>query len=186
IAGGRNPNLRGRETLATLDALAEEKWITAEARDELKEAYVFLRRVEHRIQQVADEQTHTLPEEPEALGRFAQFFGYESRDAFAAALTTHLRCVQAHYASLFEDAPPLAAIEGKLVFLPDADDRETLDTLKRLGFKEPLTASSLVREWFKGTHRPLRVEAAHADLEAIVPAFVAALARTGNPDGAIL
>src|SRR5690606_6360420 len=118
--------------------------------------------------------------------RFARFFGSGNRDAFAAELTRHLRRVQAHYASLFEDAPPLAAIEGKFVFPPDADDRETLETLKRLGFKEPLTASSLVREWFKGTHRPLRVEAAHADLEAIVPAFVVALARTGNPDGAIL
>jgi len=186
IAGGRNPSLRGRGTLATLDTLASEQWITAEARDELKEAYLFLRRVEHRIQEVADEQAHTLPDDPEALDRFAKFFGYEGRDSFAAELTRHLRCVQAHYASLFEDAPPLATIEGKLAFPPDADDRETLDTLKRLGFKEPLTASSFVREWLKGTHRPLRVEAARADLEAIVPAFVTALARTGNPDAAFV
>jgi [glutamine synthetase] adenylyltransferase / [glutamine synthetase]-adenylyl-L-tyrosine phosphorylase len=186
IAGGRSPSLRGRATLPTLDTLAKENWITGEARDELKEAYLFLRRVEHRIQEVADEQTHNLPEDPEALARFARFFGMKSRDAFAAELTKYLRRVQAHYASLFEDAPPLATIEGKLVFPPDADDRETLDTLKRLGFKEPLNASSFVREWLKGMHRPLRTEAAHTDLEAIVPAFVAALARTGNPDSAIV
>jgi glutamate-ammonia-ligase adenylyltransferase len=186
IAGGRNPSLRRRETLATLDTLAEEQWITKEARDELKESYLFLRRVEHRIQEVADEQTHTLPDSPEALDRFAKFFGVEGRDAFAAQLTEYLRCVQAHYASLFEDAPPLATIEGKLIFPPDADDRETLDTLRRLGFKEPLSVSSFVREWLKGTHRALRVEAARADLEAIVPAFVTALARTGNPNGAIV
>jgi glutamate-ammonia-ligase adenylyltransferase len=186
IAGGRNPSLRGRETLATLDTLADEQWITKEARDELKEAYLFLRRVEHRLQEVADEQTHTLPDSPEALDRFAKFFGEENSEAFAAQLTKYLRGVQAQYASLFEDAPPLATIEGKLIFPADADDRETLDTLKRLGFKEALTVSSFVREWLKGTHRPLRVEAAHADLEAIVPAFVAALARTGNPDGAVV
>jgi glutamate-ammonia-ligase adenylyltransferase len=186
IAGGRAPTLRGRETLASLDALAAEKWITAEARDELKEAYFFLRRVEHRIQMVADEQTHTLPDDPEALDRFANFFGAKDRDAFAAELTKFLRGVQAHYASLFEDAPPLAVIDGKFVFPSDADDRETIDTLKRLGFKEPLAASSFVRDWLKGTHRPLRADAARADLEAIVPAFVIAIGRTGNADAAIL
>src|SRR5690606_30608033 len=175
IAGGRAPVLRGRETLATLDALAAEQWITEEARDELKEAYFFLRRVEHRIQMVADEQTHTLPEETDALDRFARFFGNGDRDSFAAELTKYLRRVQAHYASLFEDAPPLAAIEGKFIFPPDADDRETLETLTRLGFKEPLAASSFVRDWLKGTHRSLRAEAARGDLEAILPAFVVAI-----------
>jgi glutamate-ammonia-ligase adenylyltransferase len=186
IAGGRNPNLRGRETLESLDSLAAEKWISEEARDQLKEAYLYLRRVEHRIQMIADEQTHTLPEEPEALDRFAKFFGYKDRDAFAAELTTYLRSVQAHYASLFEDAPPLAVIEGKLEFPEAADDRETLDTLRRIGFKEPLAASAFVREWLKGTHRALRAETARADLVAIAPALIVALARTGNADAAVL
>jgi glutamate-ammonia-ligase adenylyltransferase len=43
-----------------------------------------------------------------------------------------------------------------------------------------------VRDWLKGTHRPLRAEAARADLEAIVPALVIAIGRTGNADAAIL
>ena len=186
IAGGRAPALRGRETLASLDALAAEKWITAEARDDLREAYLFLRRVEHRLQMVADEQTHTLPDDRVALDRFAKFFGMNGRDEFAAQFTVQLRMVQAHYASLFEDAPPLAAIEGKFEFSADTDDRETLETMKRLGFKEPLAASTLVREWLKGAHRPLRPDAAHADLVAILPAFIVALARTGNADAALL
>src|SRR5690606_11645681 len=118
--------------------------------------------------------------------RFARFFGSGNRDAFAAELTRHLRRVQAHYASLFEDAPPLAAIEGKFVFPPDADDRETLETLARLGFKEPPAASSFVREWRTATHRSLRAEAAPAALAAILPAFVVAIGRTGHADAAIL
>ena len=61
IAGGRHPELRGRETLATLDVLADGGWIDAAARDDLDAAYRFLRVVEHRLQMVADEQTHTLP-----------------------------------------------------------------------------------------------------------------------------
>src|SRR5207237_1240369 len=49
IAGGRHPELRRRETLATLAALAEGGWIDAEARDQLAAAYRFLRSVEHRL-----------------------------------------------------------------------------------------------------------------------------------------
>src|SRR4029434_559486 len=61
IAGGRHPELRGRETLAMLAALAEGGWVGEEAREDLSAAYSFLRTVEHRLQMVADEQTHTLP-----------------------------------------------------------------------------------------------------------------------------
>ena len=63
IAGGRNPGLRDRDTLTTLDKLCDDRWIDAGARDDMKEAYGFLRTVEHRLQMVNDEQTQTLPAE---------------------------------------------------------------------------------------------------------------------------
>src|SRR5262249_34361009 len=75
------------------------------ARAELDAAYRFLRTVEHRLQMVADEQTHTLPTERTALEHFARFMGFTGRDSFASVLLTHLRNVQRHYANLFE-APP--------------------------------------------------------------------------------
>ncbi len=186
IAGGRAPSLRGRETLPMLAELAREKWVDERARDELSEAYVFLRGVEHRLQMVGDEQTHTLPQDPAALDRFARFLGLRGRDPFAAALTKHLTRVQAHYAHLFEDAPPLATISRRLEFPAHADDRETLDTLSRMGFQQPLAASAYVRNWLAGGHRSLRHDAARADLAAIIPALLDALARTGHPDAAIV
>jgi len=48
---------------------------------------------------IADEQTHALPDEPEAVERFANFFGYESRAAFAKDLLGHLKTVQGITAS---------------------------------------------------------------------------------------
>ena len=71
IAGGRHGELRGRGTVATLAVLAADGWIDAAARDELTAAYDFLRRVEHRLQMMADEQTHTLPADAAALDGFA-------------------------------------------------------------------------------------------------------------------
>jgi glutamate-ammonia-ligase adenylyltransferase len=86
IAGGRYPQLRRRETLSMLAELADGGWIDLAARDEATAAYRFLRSVEHRLQMVSDEQTHTLPAEREALERFARFLGFPDRDAFAETL----------------------------------------------------------------------------------------------------
>ena len=83
IAGGRDPSLRDRDTLTTLDKLVEDRWIEADARDDMKAAYCFLRVVEHRLQMVHDEQTQVLPGERAGLERFARFLGFADRDAFA-------------------------------------------------------------------------------------------------------
>ena len=186
IAGGRVPELRGRRTLEMLARLAEEKWIGEEARDELHEAYLYLRRAEHRLQMMADEQTHILPEEDDALDRFARFLGNKDRGEFARTLTRYLQRVQGHYAHLFEDAPPLAIVSGALLFPKDKDDRETLDTLSKMGFKEPLAASHLIRGWLAGEYRALKTEAAQGEFQAILPALLDALSRSGNPDAALL
>ena len=186
IAGGRAPELRGQNTLAVLDALAAGGWIDATARDDLSAAYVFLREVEHRLQMVADEQTHALPQDADAFARFARFFGCRGRADFAALLEGHLGRVQTHYSHLFEDGPRLAPEVSRLAFPPDQDDRETLDALVAMGFRDPVAASAIVRGWLSGRYRSLRPEAARADLAVIMPALLTALAHSGAPDTALV
>ena len=186
IAGGRDPLLRTNRTLDALDALTAHRWIEPRVRDELAEAYLFLRRVEHRIQMVADAQTHSLPESREAMEAFARFMGYADRDAFAAALVARLTLVQGHYAHLFEDAPPPAVLDADLVFPPHENDRPTLAALARLGFKDPAAASGIVRRWLGGGPRALKGESARAHLVRIVPLMLEALSRGGDPDGALI
>ena len=145
IAGGRNPELRGRATVAMLGELHKANWITQTARDELAEAYEFLRGLEHRLQMRADEQTHSLPENKLALAEFAHFAGYEDVQALSAALVLRLETVQGHYARLFEASPPLASNVGSLVFTGKDDDPETLKTLERLGFSSPSQIAAMIR-----------------------------------------
>ncbi len=137
IFGGRRPQMRGSRTLDMLRQLHEDKWVTAEAVEDLTRAYVFLRRVEHRLQMIADEQTQRLPFERAELARFAKFCGYARLKSFAKELTLHLTRVERHYARLFEDAPTLSGATGNLVFTGVVDDPETLATLRRLGFRRP-------------------------------------------------
>jgi len=186
VAGGRNPALRVRGTEEALAALVKEGWIGADAERDLLIAYRFLRRIEHRLQMVADEQTHSLPQDPGAMERFAQFAGYENRDAFAAALEVQLEQVQSHYVHLFEDAPALDVSAGSLVFTGDEDDPETLATLRNLGFTDPSQVSSLIRGWHHGRVPATRSARARELLTELVPALLAAVGKTSDPNFALL
>ena len=140
IAGGRHPQLRGRGTLAMLDVLAKGGWISAEARDDMAAAYDFLRKAEHRLQMVADEQTQTLPADRKVTERFARFLGFDSRDDFAAVLSCTCATCSAIIEQLFEATP--AVSEGERGFpFRRPDDAATLDNLSRDGF--PQSAADL-------------------------------------------
>jgi [glutamine synthetase] adenylyltransferase / [glutamine synthetase]-adenylyl-L-tyrosine phosphorylase len=184
IAGGRNPALRDRDTLTTLDKLCEDRWIDDAVRNAMKAAYCFLRTVEHRLQMINDEQTQTLPVEKAAMDHFARFMGFADRDAFARALLGHLNKVQHYYARLFEREEDIG--RPALEFPVGADDHKTLDRLSELGFRAPLEASSIIRQWLSGTYRPLKSETARAHLTALLPALLERLSRTDNPNATLV
>ncbi|HZR75729.1 bifunctional [glutamine synthetase] adenylyltransferase/[glutamine synthetase]-adenylyl-L-tyrosine phosphorylase [Bradyrhizobium sp.] len=186
ITGGRHPELRVRPTLEALDRLASSHWITFEARDQLTAAYEFLRRVEHRLQMVADEQTHALPDEPEAIEQFARFFGYESRAAFAADLLKHLTIVQGHYAKLFEGDPAGTAKLPDVDYRGGPDDPRLIDHLASLGFKKPVAVAATVRQWLDGDYRVFRVEATRNSFVEFLPSLIDGLANAEDPDNAIV
>src|ERR1700733_7178001 len=185
IFGGRRPQMRGSRTLDMLRQLCADKWISADAVDDLSLAYAFLRRVEHRLQMVADEQTQRLPFEREALTRFAKFCGYARVDGFVKDLTHHLTQVERHYARLFEDAPELSVASGDLVFTGVADDPATLTTLRALGFQRPEAAAETVRGWHFGRRSAVRSPRAREVLTELTPALLDAFSRSGDPDAAL-
>ncbi|GAA0783991.1 bifunctional [glutamine synthetase] adenylyltransferase/[glutamine synthetase]-adenylyl-L-tyrosine phosphorylase [Roseibium denhamense] len=185
IAGGRNPALRGRRTLDMLDGLLDADWIRPRARDELSEAYRFLRTVEHRIQMLNDEQTQLLPKDEDGLMRVAALMGYDTLKAFEAVYMTHLKNVQSHYADLFEDEPGLSSDLGNLVFTGDDHDPDTLETLARLGFKQPGDAAAIVKSWHFGRYPSTRSTKAREILTEMHPALIGALAATDNADAAL-
>ena len=186
IAGGRNPKLRGRSTLAMLDALADAQWIAPVAAAELKDAYRFLREIEHRVQMVNDEQTHVLPSQPEAFANLGRFAGFADAAAFEAKLRATFECVQGHYAALFEDASQLASDAGSLVFTGGEDDPETIETLSRMGFRARSEIAATIRGWHFGRYAATRSARAKELLTELMPALLTALARTGDADQAFL
>jgi glutamate-ammonia-ligase adenylyltransferase len=186
IFGGRRPQMRGARTLDMLERLNADKWVSMEAVEDLSRAYLFLRRIEHRLQMVRDEQTQRLPFDKPALSRFAKFCGYARLDAFARDVTRNLTRVEHHYARLFEDAPALSVASGSLVFTGVADDPETLATLRGLGFERPEAAAETVRGWHFGRRAAVRSPRAREVLTELTPALLEAFAGSGDPDAALV
>jgi len=186
IAGGRHPELRARPTLEALNVLASSRWITFAARDELTAAYEFLRSVEHRLQMMADEQTHALPDDNEAVERFAGFLGYESRAAFARDLLGHLNVVQGHYAKLFEGDPAGTAKLPDVDYTAGPDDQRLTEHLASLGFKKPIMVAQTARQWLDGDYRVFRMQSTRSAFVEFLPSLIAGLANAEQPDNAVV
>ena len=185
IAGGRQPDLRVPQTLAALRALAVRGWIKEQVAVDLAQAYIFLRRIEHRLQMVADEQTHEIPDDPARLLSFALFCGYPDVDTFSRELTRQLETVQRHYAALFEDTPELTAGGANMVFAGEKDDPTTVAALKAMGYERPAQVLEIVRAWHHGRYPAMRSPRARELLTEVQPLLITALADTTDADRAL-
>jgi glutamate-ammonia-ligase adenylyltransferase len=140
IRGGRDAGLRIKPTLPVLKNLALKRLIPAQAERELSDAYVFLRKVEHRLQYLDDAQRHDLPDDAEDQRRIAQMSGYEEWKDFLQALDRHRSSVTRHFENTFAERegadepwpahPRLEALRAsqRYALLP-ADSKRRLDRL---------------------------------------------------------
>ncbi|HEX3366717.1 bifunctional [glutamine synthetase] adenylyltransferase/[glutamine synthetase]-adenylyl-L-tyrosine phosphorylase [Phenylobacterium sp.] len=182
ILGGRNPGLRSRRTLDALDALTAAGHVAPQTCEELAEAYVRLRNVEHRVQMLADEQTHKLPEADADRKRVAALSGFEPLRQFDAAITRTLKGVNARYGELFPSEEPLSSRFGSLVFTGVEDDPETLATLKRMGFSNPHSVAVTIRSWHHGHIPATATERGRELFTRLAPRLLDAAQATGAPD----
>ncbi|MDC7695852.1 bifunctional [glutamine synthetase] adenylyltransferase/[glutamine synthetase]-adenylyl-L-tyrosine phosphorylase [Asticcacaulis sp. DXS10W] len=182
ILGGRDPSLRSRRTLDALDALRRAGHLAPAVAKELKQAYVRLRDWEHRVQMIADEQTHTLPEAEDERMRVAAMCGFSNLSRFDLAVSRTLRLVNGHYGELFSDSEDLSSSFGSLVFTGVEDDPETLKTLARMGFEHPEQISATIRGWHHGRIPATRTPRGRELFTRLVPRLLEALNETGAPD----
>ncbi len=186
IAGGRNPDLQGRQTLPMLEALAHAGWITPETSNDMANAYRFLRTLEHRVQMLEDQQDHCVPASDAAFANFACFAGFADAAALEEKLRAVLQTVQQHYQALFESAGELSGTAGNLVFTGGEDDPGTLETLTQLGFRDASEISATIRGWHFGRYAATRNATARERLTELMPQLLKALAATGDADQAFL
>jgi glutamate-ammonia-ligase adenylyltransferase len=180
IRGGRDTALQAQPTLTVLATLAARGLLPQDAVDELTEAYVFLRRLEHRLQWLDDAQTHQLPSRPEDQALVAEAMGCAGWPEFLAALAAQRGAVTRHFERVFAESAEESAStplwQGTLE--PEAARAQ----LAACGFRSPEDAAQRLAALRSGTRYQQLPASSQQRLDTLVPRVVDASAKTGDPD----
>lgn len=173
VHGRHDPSLRRKSTLEALQALANGGYLTSGERDELAEAYVFLRRLEHRIQLWDLRQTHRFPEKGDDRRRLAVAMGLVDADALVAKL----REVRTRARSLHERIyfrPILESMVGSSS--ARLGPKRAAERLTALGFGDPVGAGTALESLTKGLSRRSRA------MQQMLPLMLDWFSLTPEPD----
>jgi len=162
IAGGRDPDLRRRGTVAALGALASKGWVKEETATALIHHYRLHREVEHRTQMVHDAQTHKIPASSEGLARVACLMD-KTPEALMADLTERLASVNALTDGFFSPGP----------------DKRPTPPVDATGLD-----SAIVERW--PTYPALRTQRAREIFDRLRPDLMERLASAARPEDALM
>jgi [glutamine synthetase] adenylyltransferase / [glutamine synthetase]-adenylyl-L-tyrosine phosphorylase len=189
IYAGKDPSLRLRGTVEALSALSRLKIISEREQAELSEAYVFLRRLEHRIQAHRERQTHVLPQGEDDLHRLARAMDLEDGGALQTRLDRHGAAVQRIYARLFGSGrgavPSEIPAEVQALFLPEPPPKDTAERLSLLGFRDAEVARRNLDVLRDGPPHVRISQRARQYLNQIAPKILFRAAKSPDPDMAL-
>lgn len=180
IWGGHDPALRIPATLKALPAMAKNGHLPETIATQLADDYRELRRVEHRLQMVADRQTHELPITTEALDRFCVFLNTPN---FPESFSRLLARVHEQFLDFFNTSES----SDSDIFHPGHDGvppAAFTQRLHELGFTNDKHIAERLREWFSGEIPALRSPRARELLAKILPHLFFYFGKLQEPDKA--
>ncbi|UCF36801.1 MAG: hypothetical protein JSU96_18645, partial [Acidobacteriota bacterium] len=175
LYGGSQPEIRSPNTLIGLQKLVDFGFIPLDDYQKLREAYVFMRDLEHKLQLVHDLQTHSLPGEMRELVRCARRMGYRATgdndpsavlSSFQKDLEAHNQSVRKIFESLLADRDSQGGLE-EIVLNPSMDPREAMRRLEALSVQDPegfFEGLTILLEAPAYPHSPTRVRNLLANL----------------------
>ncbi|SEP16004.1 bifunctional [glutamate--ammonia ligase]-adenylyl-L-tyrosine phosphorylase/[glutamate--ammonia-ligase] adenylyltransferase [Nitrosovibrio sp. Nv6] len=194
IRGGRDADLRIRSTLDVLGRLREKQQLSEKAVTELSEAYCFLRKLEHRIQYLDDQQTQMLPEIPADQSLIAASMGFSCYYEFLKQLDSHRGNAARHFERVFAAPGESQAPNGLAWLWQDRDSGDGGDgedagddggtesaaaaaQLISMGFSSPRTILGRLQEFRKGARYRQLPESSKKRVDALIPALIEVSAK---------
>ncbi|MEX1228058.1 MAG: bifunctional [glutamate--ammonia ligase]-adenylyl-L-tyrosine phosphorylase/[glutamate--ammonia-ligase] adenylyltransferase [Marinobacter sp.] len=180
IRGGRDRELQQRELLVILSELERLELLPSQVVAELREAYVFLRNLEHVLQGIDDQQTQLLPEDSYTRARVALAMGCDDWSECVVAMEKHRDRVAQHFSDIIatdEEDEEIAALDDgwKELWLGEMDDEAATAWLSGQGFEQ--AANSLKALADLRTGRPVQTMQTQGRrrLNEIMPVLLEAL-----------
>ena len=192
INAGRTPRVRSRSTLISLDLLAETGLLETSTAGLLREAYLFFRKTEHRIQIDKQRQTHELPKSPEDLEELAWRMGYRNRplEKFMFDLENHRRVVEELFSGFLrgsaDEKNGLSPSPGrKIVELVDNEAQCRL-LLGETGFNNTSTSFSIISKLVRTSSHSSILEKSRSLMERLAPVFIDEIIKSPEPDRTLI
>jgi len=189
IRGSRIPELRERSILRVLDLLAIHNFLPKDTCQKLKDAYIFLRNTEHRLQEYADQQTHKLPFEPLSQTRLALSMGFQTWKEYIDFLHRHMETVRYYFKGLFsrEDDQSKDSTKQLLsgIWFGTVDKDLAGQALQSMGFQETNKVLNFL-QGLKDSRTSLSLSSSGRDrLNCLIPLVLKEAAGTEQPDLAL-
>jgi [glutamine synthetase] adenylyltransferase / [glutamine synthetase]-adenylyl-L-tyrosine phosphorylase len=187
IRGGRDAALRQQPTLVVMPLLAERNLLPEATISELREAYLFLRKLEHRLQYLDDRQTQSLPTDDADRLAIAHSMGFPDYAGMSLALERHRERVSRHFEQIFAAAP---AEQHALAGLwrdggDSADAAQDTIRLGELGFRRVADLQQRLQS-MRGSNRYRQMPASsQSRLDRLVPLAIETAARHPDPDATL-
>ena len=174
IYGGSKRELQDRQCLVNLHHLGEAELLDQQAVIDLEDAYLFLRRVEHAIQALNDQQTQSLPNEPELRQRMIDTLGFADWQAFVDVLNQKRDKVKVQFKQLIQEQEFAAPI----------DDFSQLE--QRLSTVLDDDATNLIQNFWHGQALRKIPASALERLKKFWPYLIEAILQSPQPQVALL
>jgi glutamate-ammonia-ligase adenylyltransferase len=182
IRGGQDRRMQTQSLLAVLPQLAGGKLLPVRVAQELEAAYVFLRRLENRLQMLADKQVHTVPGDALTRERIALAMGFEDWNTCGAELDRHRsRVTHAFQEVMFARneaaSPDMPGVNGIVeAWMRGVEGPQLAAALEARGFTDSSKAAELLTE-FRAIPTLRRLDApGRSRLDTLMPRLLAAIA----------
>ena len=175
IRGGRDPDLQARSTLGILAILEAKRTLAPAVVAELSNAYVYFRRLEHRLQYLEDQQTHRLPASETDRKLVAESMGYADWAGFAASFQAHREAVTRHFEDVFAAAGPPDDVAP--VWLGTLDQDAAERELAAKGYGAPRELIARLKALRTGARYQQLPAASRDRLDQLVPRLIDACGR---------
>ncbi len=137
LRGGIDPDLQVQNLLKAMDVLENRGYVPSDTCKRLRNAYLFLRKLENRLQEYDDLQTHTIPKDEDRRFKIAISMGYKSWDEFYEDLMDHTSFVHKQFEELLRLKYRREIEENRFYLVWEIEDpKERKELLKSLGFWE--------------------------------------------------
>jgi glutamate-ammonia-ligase adenylyltransferase len=186
VYGGRDTTLQNPSIVRAAENLTKGGYLPQAVVQSLLSSYEFLRRLEHRLQIYANQQTQSLPTEPIQQLRVAYAMGFDDWDALLEKLSDQRDEVSGHFREVLNtESSATETTEQKFDWAPlwklDLSDEDALEVLNKAGFEDPAGSISVLQQFRKEKKFLLLAAESRMRLDTFMPVLLEAVSCSDKP-----